>query len=122
MIAFRNILRHNIPAGAKWGRRARVTDEKRAPVLKKGDEAMAGRREDVDLDLVLLDPAQARHYIAHFNWDLPGPPKYVVYGLEDKIYLENMTDEEAVLAALVILNDIDRQREWHTALLERWAH
>lgn len=75
---------------------------------------MAGRKEDIDLDLVLQDPNCARLYIAHFDWGLPDPPKYVVYGIEDKIWFENMSDDEAVRAALIILNDVQKQMDWRT--------
>ncbi len=68
---------------------------------------MAARREDVDLELVLNDPKCARKYIHEFDWYPLEAPKYIVFGIEDKIYFEKMTDEEAVIAAHIILRDID---------------
>lgn len=75
---------------------------------------MAGRREDVDLHLVLQDPVCARKYIKDFDWGVPNPPKYIVFGLEEKISFETMTDAEAVRAALIILKDIEIPMSFRT--------
>lgn len=75
---------------------------------------MAGRRKDVDLHLVLQDPNCARLYIAHFDWGVPEPPKYVMGELDEKILLSNMTDEQAIRAALIILTDVQIPMEYRT--------
>lgn len=124
MMDFCDRLRHNILEVAEWGRRPPIKDENRAPNLNTaaGDEAMAGRREDVDLQLVVQDPKCARQYIAHFDWGIPDPPTYVVYGIEDKIFFNNMTDEQAVLAAQIILRDVEIPMAWRTRQMEKWEH
>lgn len=93
--------------------------ELQAIVKLKG---MACRRENVDLMLMLENPVCARKYIADFDWNMPDPPKYIVYGIEEKIWFEKMTDEEAVLAAQIILRDVEIPQVWRTAQLEFWHH
>jgi hypothetical protein len=75
---------------------------------------MASRREDVDLDIVLNDPKCARNWIEKFDWGQLAAPKYVVFGIDDKIHLESMTDAEAVIAAHIILNDVERPMNFRT--------
>lgn len=68
------------------------------------------RREDVDLELVLRDPRCAREWIKAFNWEFIETPKYIVFGLDERIYFDKMTDEEAVFAAKLILRDVEIPR------------
>lgn len=75
---------------------------------------MAARREDVDLVIVLNNPRCAREWIAHFDWGPLDAPKYIVFGIDDKIYLDNMTDEEAVVAAHIILHDVEIPMNFRT--------
>lgn len=84
---------------------------------------MSCNREEVDLELALNKPERARKYIAEFDWGLPDPPKYIVWGLQEKIWFNNMTDEEAVIAAFIILRDVDIPQIWRTAeMLEFEKH
>lgn len=83
---------------------------------------MAGRKEDVDLRLSLENPENARAYIDQFDWGLPEPPRYVVFGLDEKIWFANMTDEEAVRAALIILQDVEIPMAFNSKQLEFWEH
>ncbi len=64
---------------------------------------MASHQDDVDLDRVLRDPQCAREWISFYDWGPGERPKYIVYGLDGKIYLDSMTDDEAVCAALILL-------------------
>lgn len=64
---------------------------------------MGHRREDVDLELVLRNPRCARAWIDGFRWDDIGRPQYLVWGIDRKIYLDNMDDDEAVMAAFILL-------------------
>lgn len=68
---------------------------------------MPSRREDVDLELVLRHPGCARKWILEYKWDADPAPKYVVFGIDEKIFFEHMTDEEAVRAAFIILRDVE---------------
>lgn len=71
---------------------------------------MAGRVlrfANPDLFIALTDPKNARAYIANFDWGDLDAPKYVVWGVEEKIWFEKMTDDEAVIAALIILRDVE---------------
>jgi hypothetical protein len=75
---------------------------------------MAARHEDVDLEIVLNDPKCARQWIKDFDWGRLEAPKYVVFGIEDRIYLGQMTDAEAVLAAHIILRDVEIPMNFRT--------
>lgn len=75
---------------------------------------MGNRRQDVDLELVLTNPKCAREWIRTYRWDATGRPKYVVWGLDRKIWLDKMDDDEAVMAAFIIL----REREIPHAVRE----
>ncbi len=83
---------------------------------------MGPRRKTADLAEILEDPVEARKYIANFQWDTDEPPKYIVWGLEEKIHFDRMTDAEAVFAAKMILRDIEIPMAWNTAKLEKWEH
>jgi hypothetical protein len=88
-----------------------------------GIGAMSCSREEVDLEIALKNPERARKYVLEFDWGLPDPPKYVVWGLEEKIYFDNMNDEEAVVAAFIILRDVDIPQNWRTSeMLEFELH
>jgi len=69
-------------------------------------------RADVDMDLVLNDPICAREYIEEFDWSPLDPPKFVVWGADEKIYFASMSDKEAVIAAHIILRDVEKPREY----------
>lgn len=75
---------------------------------KAHNVSMPSRREDVDLWLVLTDPVCARKFIADFDWSYPPEwrPDKVVLDTQRVIYFDNMTDEEAVIAATALLRDI----------------
>ena len=66
---------------------------------------MGSRRQDVDLELVLRHPRCAREWIDTYKWDALGRPNYLVWGLDRKIFLDSMDDDEAVMAAFIILKD-----------------
>lgn len=83
---------------------------------------MGSRREDVDLELVLEDPKCAREYIRNFDWGLPDPPKYIVTGLDEKIWFDNMSDRDAVCAAKIILREWEIPMTFKSSKLEFWHH
>lgn len=72
---------------------------------------MGSKREDVDLEIVLKDPACARKWVKTYNWNEPDPPNHIVIdrGLEWErtVYFESMTDDEAVEVAWLILHDFE---------------
>lgn len=70
---------------------------------------MGCRRQDVDLEIVLKDPKCAREWIRTYNWECQ-TPEYIVFGADQKIYFQKMTDTEAVFAAALILRDIEIKR------------
>lgn len=70
---------------------------------------MGCRRQDVDLELILQDPKSAREWIRTYQWDCQ-TPKYIIFGLDQRIHFENMTDAEAVFAANLILRDVEMKR------------
>lgn len=85
---------------------------------------MAGRREDVDLELLLQNPDVARQWVADFDWErFAFPPQYLVHGIEGKIYLNKIcdkkvvSDQEALIAAFMILRgyeipDVMKDRDY----------
>lgn len=88
---------------------------------------MAARREDCDLWLVLTDPKCAREFIAKFDWNCPSEyvPNHIIMNEgepdERKILFNNMTDEDAVVAAMAILRTVQipqemRERQIHEDL------
>lgn len=86
---------------------------------------MGPRRKTVDLALALDDPIEARKYIAGFKWNQQFPPKYIVWGLDEKIHFDRMTDAEAVFAAKMILRDVQMPLDLQEAELVRglgWEH
>lgn len=83
---------------------------------------MSYSRDQVDLDLVLDDPNCARAWVEAYDWGTTEPPKYVVWGVDQKIHLSEMTNEEAVLAAHIILHDVEKKRAMREKSLERYEH
>lgn len=81
---------------------------------------MSPKRKTPDLMELLDDPEEARKYIAGFDWNTPDPPKYIVWGLEERIVFEKMTDAEAIFAAKMIVRDIVIPMELNQCKLERW--
>ncbi len=83
---------------------------------------MASRREDVDLWLVLTNPACARKFIADYQWACPPEwlPDKVVLDNERVIYFKTMSDEDAVVAAMEILRSVEIPLVMRTKQLEMW--
>lgn len=65
------------------------------------------KREEVELPIALHNPRIARAYIARFEWDLPDPPKFVIVNFGERIWFSDMTDDQAVTAALLLFLDVD---------------
>jgi hypothetical protein len=95
-------------------------------LLNVNSRGMGAR--DIDLELLLNDPAEARKYIELFDWSPLKPPKYVVIGLDEKILLAGpMSDEEAVFVAKTILRDVEipaimREKQLAPWGLSCWEH
>lgn len=85
---------------------------------------MAARREDVDLWLVLTDPICARKFINTYDWNCPPEwrPDKVVLSEDRVIRFEDMSDEDAVVAATAILRDVEVPMVMRTKNLEMWEH
>lgn len=84
---------------------------------------MPAQKKEIDLDLALDNPHRARQYIKDFDWTpWVGPPEYLVHEVDQKIYLNDMNDEQAVLAAQIILNDFEKQLAWRQSRYEYWHH
>jgi hypothetical protein len=64
-------------------------------------------RDDIELDKILNNPAKAREFIDTIEWGPEGKPENVVFGVDDVVFLNNMTDKDAVRAAHFILNTIE---------------
>ncbi len=81
-------------------------------------------REDLELWLVLEDPECARQYVKNFDWDLPPAmrPDKIILDNHREILFKNMTDEEAVLAAITLLRDVEVPLVMRAKNLERWEH
>lgn len=85
------------------------------------------RREDFAAERRLQDPDEARLYIRSFDWFPLDPPKWVMLDMDEKIYLDNMTDEEAVVAAIIIFEDVEMKRveaekTKYLKLYDWWGH
>lgn len=79
---------------------------------------MGSKRDDVDLILVLTDPVAARKYIAGYDFNLPPdlrPDHIYIKDTGRVIRFENISDYDAVVAALAIL----REREIPMAMQEK---
>ncbi len=83
---------------------------------------MGSRREDVELWLVLADPICARKFIADFDWSCPPEwrPSKVVLDTGREIYFAEMTDEDAVIAAMALLRDVQIPMEMKEKNLQYW--
>ena len=64
-------------------------------------------RDEVDLDRMIEKPSKAREFIDGIDWRPNGKPEVVVLAENDIIFLNNMTDKDAVRAARFILNTIE---------------
>lgn len=64
-------------------------------------------REDVDLQKLINKPIKAREFIDTIDWRPNIKPEVIVLGPDDIIFLNNMTDKDAVRAAHFILNTIE---------------
>lgn len=64
-------------------------------------------RDEIDLEKIIEKPAKAREFINDIDWRPNGKPEVVVLGVDDIIFLNNMTDKDAVRAAKFILNTIE---------------
>jgi predicted nucleic acid-binding protein len=83
---------------------------------------MGACRKDVDLEFVLKNPSSARKWIKDFDWEMLQAPEYVVAGVDEKIYLQNMDDEQAVRVAHLLLNDVEIPRSIRELAYERYTH
>lgn len=83
---------------------------------------MAGRRESIDIRLKILKPDGAREFIKSVDWGPLERPKYIVFGIDDKIHLDNMSDSEAVIAAHHILQDVVIPELERESQYEKWGH
>lgn len=83
---------------------------------------MGPKPKTPDLMASCDDPAFARDFIAKYDWGTPDPPKYVVWGLEEKIWFDKMTDAEACYAAKKIIREVEIPMAVNTAQLEKWEH
>jgi hypothetical protein len=76
---------------------------------------MGRSRQEVDLELALRDPKQARKWIEEFNLRLTQPLTCIVldkgWELERTIHFNTMTDDEAVEVAWHLLQDFEVRRE-----------
>lgn len=66
-------------------------------------------RKDLELWVVLTNPVEARHYVEHFNWNLPRHlcPTEITLDSGRKIDFLTMSDDEAVVAAQALLRDVE---------------
>lgn len=67
--------------------------------------------EDVELQRIIKKPVKAREFIDGIDWRPGDKPEVVVLGVDDVIFLNNMTDKDAVRAAEFILNTIEIPRQ-----------
>lgn len=81
-------------------------------------------RNDIELWLILTDPKCARRYIADFKWNYPPEESPTRIDLDSgrTINFENMTDEDAVIAAQAILRDIEIPLVMNEKNLQFWEH
>lgn len=83
-----------------------------------------GSREDKDLWLILTDPVEARRYIKDFDWSLPPDmrPNKVVLESGRVIYFSEMTDEDAVVAAMELLRSVEIPMIMREKSYSFWEH
>jgi hypothetical protein len=83
---------------------------------------MAKPRHEVELWLIVTDPARAREFIRNYDWGLPpnmAPDR--VYTESGRVILfKEMSDEDAVVAATAILRDVEVPQVLRTRQLEMW--
>ena len=72
-----------------------------------------------DIAKAVEDPKYARKFVSEYKWD-GEPPKYIVWGIDQKVYLHDMSDAEAVFVAKTILREIEIPRAATESKLERW--
>lgn len=82
-------------------------------------------REEVELWLIIEDPIRARKYVITYEWaHLPGAlrPDRIILDNEREIVFSNMSDEDAITAAITILRDIEVPIVMTQMMLEKWIH
>lgn len=80
-------------------------------------------KEDIDLWLILGDPKEARQYIEDFDWRMKERPSQIQMDSGRTIYFESMSDEDAVVAAMAILREVEIPRiEREELCFVLWAH
>ena len=81
-------------------------------------------RDRVELWLLLTDPKEARKYIGDFDWNLPPKlrPDQIMLDSGKVIKFKNMTDDEAVVAASMLLRDVEVPMIMRSKQLEQWEH
>lgn len=84
---------------------------------------MGSKREDVDLEIVLKNPKCARQWIEDLNKRLTQPLKFITLDrglqVERTIYLDKMTDDEAVEAAWQLVQDFEIRHAVYEANVAR---
>ncbi len=73
-----------------------------------------------DILQAIEDPGVAREFIEKYDWGSPGKPLYYVWGLEEKIYFDKMTDAEAVFVARDIIRNYEIPNAHISSQYERW--
>lgn len=68
-------------------------------------------RDDLELWLVLTNPYEARHYIQFFDWGKYPAPDVVEVESGRAIYMQELTDEDAVVVAQHLLRTVQVPRE-----------
>lgn len=79
-------------------------------------------REEIELPSILNDPGKAREFISEIDWTPEYRPEYLVLGGDDMIFLDNMSDVDAVRAAQWILNVIELPKIQRTFELTPFPH
>ncbi len=81
-------------------------------------------RYDAELWVALTDPDKARDYISGFDWDLPPAmrPNWIFLENDRQVFFSEMTDEDAVKVATIILRDVEVPRVMRQKQFERWEH
>lgn len=81
-------------------------------------------RPSPDMHRRLQDPSEARKYIDSFDWGPIPKPKCIVLTAEKSVPLEGdqLSDEDAITAAICILRDVEIPLVMRTAQYECWGH
>lgn len=77
---------------------------------------------DLELWVVLTDPAEARHYINTFDWRQPFIPQRIEVDSGRMIDLEGLSDEDAVVVASFLLREYQIPREMAEKNLAMYEH